>query len=187
MGNELLRTSRIIDFNLPTCHHDVIGDSQPSFPSFPNRSPATPLWSETVEKLDPERPRGGVNNSAVRETYVCLQSKLSSPSAAKTTTRRVDYLPREVTGQSSRAMMAMEVLRAIKMTQKQQIKIRSTIFSLWIPLLFAVSISSSPPPGRPLPLFKGKAIAPRQGEEQERKFAPGAHHVLFNDTLSEYI
>lgn len=77
MGNELLRTSRIIDFNLPTCHHDVIGDSQPSFPSFPNRSPATPLWSETVENSTRSAQEGvSTTRPSGRHMYVFNQNYL---------------------------------------------------------------------------------------------------------------
>lgn len=57
-ANELLRRSRVVDFSLPTYHHDVIDDGVPSFFSFPNRSPDTPLCSEAGENFDLDRPQG---------------------------------------------------------------------------------------------------------------------------------
>lgn len=54
-----------------------------------------------------------------------------------------------------------------------------------MPILFALpSILMPPPPANPC---KGKAIAPRQEEEQENNFIPRDHNILLDDTLSEGI
>lgn len=87
--------------------------------------------------------------------------------------------------------MAMEVLRTITMTLLRPEATNQNSSNYFLPLdppPFSPPTTLQPP-RKTLPLLSGKckAIAPRQEEEQDNRFAPRAHHVLFDDKLSEDI
>lgn len=193
-ANELLRRSRVVDFSLPTYHHDVIDDGVPSFFSFPNRSPDTPLCSEAGENFDLDRPPGGCQHLGRPGDifcYFCLQTRTSAPSVANTSKQESGSF---ASGKGSSIIPQYNGDGGAKNHHYDSFASRSNkskfvkLFSPFGSPSFFPPYNSSPP-RRTLPLLSGKckAIAPRQEEEQDNSFAPRAHHVLFDDKLSEDI
>lgn len=192
-ANELLRRSRVVDFSLPRYHRDVIGDGVPSFFSFPNRSPDTPLCSEAEENFDLERPRGCQHLGRPGDIfcYICLQIRTSAPSVAKTSKQESGSF---ASGKDSSIIQQYNGDGGTKnhhhdsfASRGNKSKFVKEFPSFGSPSFLPPYISS--PPRRTLPLLSGKckAIAPRQEEEQENRLATRAHHVLFDDKLSEDI
>ena len=193
-ANELLRRSRVVDFRLTTYHHDVIDDDVPSFFSFPNRSPDTPLCSEAGENSDLKRSRGGCHHLGRPGDifcYFCLQTRTSAPSVANTSKQESgsfasvndsSIIPQYNDGGGTKNHHCDSF--AFRNNKSKFVK----LFSPFGSPSFLPPYNSSPP-RRTLPLLSGKckAIVPRQEEEQENRFAPRAHHVLFDDKLSEDI